>query len=150
MKYLGHSFRRNESLTLCISEIIKLTTTGHCFLDWTKAVILVHYRCKKEVDRTGKKHVYFINTDEIPYQVSFTPNTWYLHEWKISVTMVTINLAFVRAVKTTKNYEPNWPFCKTYGLCIVGNFVDFRKLVISRILGVFWSRFLHRNTLICL
>ena len=28
----------------------------------------MHYSCKKGVDRTGKKYVYFIDTDEIPYQ----------------------------------------------------------------------------------
>ena len=30
------------------------------FLNWTNAATPVHYRCKKEVDRTGKKYVYFI------------------------------------------------------------------------------------------
>ena len=45
-------------------------------------------------------------------------------------------------------FERNSPFCKAYSLCIVANFDHFQKLVIFRILGVFWSRFLHRVTLI--
>ena len=46
-------------------------------------------------------------------------------------------------------FDPNWAFCKGYSPCIVTNFGHFRKLVIFRILGVFWSRFLHRTTLMC-
>ena len=37
------------------------------------------------------------------YQVSFTPNTWYLHAWKVSVTMVTINLTFVQQWRVQKH-----------------------------------------------
>ena len=44
-------------------------------------------------------------------------------------------------------FERNSPLCKAYSLCIVANFGHFQKLVIFRILGVFWSRFLYRVTL---
>ena len=36
------------------------------------------YRWKKNVDRTGKKCAYYINTNEILYQVSFRAKTSYL------------------------------------------------------------------------
>ena len=41
-------------------------------------------------------------------------------------------------------FDPNWS-----SSCVVTNFGDFRKPVILRILGVFWSGFLHRTTLMC-
>ena len=44
-------------------------------------------------------------------------------------------------------FEPKSPFCEAYSLSIVANFGHFQKLVIFRILAVFWSRFLHRVTL---
>ena len=60
------------------------------------------YRCKKKVDRTGKKYAYYINTNAILYQVSFRAKTSYLHEYKNQRYQSYINLAFVRAVNTTK------------------------------------------------
>ena len=42
-------------------------------------------------------------------------------------------------------FDPNWAFCKGYSSCVVTNFGDFRKLVILRILGVFWSGFFAQN-----
>ena len=41
-------------------------------------------------------------------------------------------------------------YLKAYSLCIVANFGHFKKLVISRTLGVSWSRFMHRTTVTCL
>ena len=46
-------------------------------------------------------------------------------------------------------FEPNWPFCKAYSFCVLANFDVFQKLVISTIIGAFWSRFFHRTTLTC-
>ena len=37
-----------------------------------------------------------------------------------------------------------------YSLCIVAIFGHFQNALIFRILAVFWSRFLHRTTLMCL
>ena len=102
MKYLGHSFRGNESLTLCISEIIKLTSISHCFPKLDKCC----HPSALQMQKSNRKEIrlfYKHRTDEIPYHVSFTPNTWYLHAWKISVTIVTINLAFVLCCEDYKN-----------------------------------------------
>ena len=43
--------------------------------------------------------------------------------------------------------DPNWAFCLGYSPCIVANFGHFQNAVIFRILGVFWSGFLHITTL---
>ena len=43
--------------------------------------------------------------------------------------------------------DTNWPFCMGYSPCIVANFGHFQNAVIFRILGVFWSGFLRRTTL---
>ena len=47
-------------------------------------------------------------------------------------------------------FEPNWPFCKGHSLCIVAIFANFQNGLIFRILAVFWSRFLHNTTVMCL
>ena len=60
------------------------------------------YRWKKNVDRTGKKYAYYINTNAILHQVSFRAKTSYLHEYKNHRYQGYINLAFVRAVNSTK------------------------------------------------
>ena len=47
------------------------------------------------------------------------------------------------------NFDPNWPFCKGYTLCMgysLSEMADFQNRLISRILGVFASGFLHRTT----
>ena len=44
-------------------------------------------------------------------------------------------------------FEPKSPLCKAYSLSMVANFGNFQKIVIFRILAVFWSRFFHRVTL---
>ena len=44
-------------------------------------------------------------------------------------------------------FNPNWPFCMGYSPCILANFGHFQNAFISRILGVFWSGFLHTTTL---
>ena len=41
-------------------------------------------------------------------------------------------------------FDPNWGFCKGYNLCMMA---DFQNGLISRILIVFSSGFLHRTTL---
>ena len=40
-------------------------------------------------------------------------------------------------------FDPKWGFCMGYSLCIMA---DFQNGVISRILGVFCSGFLHRTS----
>ena len=60
---------------------------------------------QKMVDRTGKKYAYYhINTNEIQNQVSLRAKTSYLsHVCKNQLYQsYIINLAFLRAVKTTK------------------------------------------------
>ena len=47
-------------------------------------------------------------------------------------------------------FDPNWPFCKGYSLCIVAIFANFQNGLISQILAAFWSRFLHKTTVMCL
>ena len=42
-------------------------------------------------------------------------------------------------------FDPKWAFCKGYSPCILTNFGDFKNVVIFRVLGVFWSRYLHRT-----
>ena len=44
------------------------------------------------------------------------------------------------------NCDSNWPFCQVYSLC---KMADFQNGLISRMLGVFSSGFLHRTTLKC-
>ena len=44
-------------------------------------------------------------------------------------------------------FDPKWLFCKVYSLCLEANFGYFQNALIFRILGVFWSRFLHTTTL---
>ena len=44
-------------------------------------------------------------------------------------------------------FDPNWPCCKDYSLCVVANFDHFQNAPIFRILDVFWSGFLHTTTL---
>ena len=47
-------------------------------------------------------------------------------------------------------FDPNWPFCKGYSLCIgdsFGRLADFQNRLISGILGVFSNGSLHRTTL---
>ena len=41
-------------------------------------------------------------------------------------------------------FDPNWPFCKGYSLCMMA---DFQNRLISRIFGVFSSGLLQRTTL---
>ena len=41
-------------------------------------------------------------------------------------------------------FEPSWLYCKSYSLCMMG---DFQNRLFSRIFGVFSSGFLHRTTL---
>ena len=40
-------------------------------------------------------------------------------------------------------FDPKWGFCKGNSLCMMG---DFENGLISRIVRVFWSGFLHRTT----
>ena len=50
-------------------------------------------------------------------------------------------------------FDPNWPFCKGYSLCMgysTCKMADFQIYLISPIFGVFWSRFLHKTTLLLL
>ena len=47
-------------------------------------------------------------------------------------------------------FDPNWPFCKGYSLCIVAIFANFQNGLISQILAAFWSRFWHKTSLMCL
>ena len=44
-------------------------------------------------------------------------------------------------------FDPNWPLCKGYSLCIVAIFGNFQNGLISQILAAFWSRFLHKTSL---
>ena len=46
-------------------------------------------------------------------------------------------------------FDPNWPFCKGYSLCIVAIFANFQNGLIFRILAVFWSRFFYNTTVMC-
>ena len=46
-------------------------------------------------------------------------------------------------------FDPNWPVCKGYSLCIVAIFANFQNGLIFRILAVFWSGFLHNTTVMC-
>ena len=46
-------------------------------------------------------------------------------------------------------FETKWGFCKGYSLCLMVIFGNFQNALIFRILGVFWSRFLHRTTAMC-
>ena len=46
-------------------------------------------------------------------------------------------------------FEPKWRFCKVYSLCLVAIFGHFQNAVISPILAVFSSHFLHRTTAMC-
>ena len=41
-------------------------------------------------------------------------------------------------------FKPNWGFCMGYSLSMMA---DFRNALISVIIRVFWSGFLHRTTL---
>ena len=41
-------------------------------------------------------------------------------------------------------FDPNWPFCKGYSLCLMA---DFQNRLISQLFGVFSSGFLHTTTL---
>ena len=45
--------------------------------------------------------------------------------------------------------DPKWRFCKVYSLCLGAIFSHFKNVLISRILAVFWSCFLHRTTAMC-
>ena len=50
-------------------------------------------------------------------------------------------------------FHLNWPFCKGYSLCMgysLCKMADFQICLISRIFGVFSSRFLHRTTVLFL
>ena len=50
-------------------------------------------------------------------------------------------------------FDPNWPFCKGYSLCMgysLCKMADFQNYLISPIFCVFWSRFLHKTTLLLL
>ena len=47
-------------------------------------------------------------------------------------------------------FDPNWPLCKGYSLCTVAIFANFQNGLISQILAAFWSRFLHKTSLMCL
>ena len=40
-------------------------------------------------------------------------------------------------------FDPNWPFCKGYSLCVVANFGHFQNALSFRILGLFRRGFLH-------
>ena len=44
-------------------------------------------------------------------------------------------------------FDLNLQFPKPYSLCMVANFGHFGNVVIFRVLGVFWSPFLHKTTL---
>ena len=44
-------------------------------------------------------------------------------------------------------FDPDWPLCKGYSLCIVAIFANFQNGLISQILVAFWSRFLHKKSL---
>ena len=49
-------------------------------------------------------------------------------------------------------FEPDWPFCRAYSLCMdysLCKVAEFQNRLISRIFGVFSSGFLHRTTLVC-
>ena len=46
-------------------------------------------------------------------------------------------------------FDPKWRFCKVYSLCFGAIFGHFQNVLISLILAVFWSRFLHRTTAMC-
>ena len=46
-------------------------------------------------------------------------------------------------------FDPKWRFCIVYSLCLVAIFGNFQNALISRILPVFWRRFLHRTTEMC-
>ena len=51
------------------------------------------------------------------------------------------------------NLRPDWQFCKSYSLCMgcsLCKMADFQNRLISRILGVFSSGYLHRTTLMFL
>ena len=75
---------------------------GHCFSKLNKCCLLCETEMRK-VDRTGKKYAYYINTNEIQNQVSVRAKTSYLHACKSQRHQgYMINLAFVRAVDTTK------------------------------------------------
>ena len=43
-------------------------------------------------------------------------------------------------------FDPKWPFCKVYSLCLVAIFANFQNALIFRILAVFSSRFFLRTT----
>ena len=59
---------------------------------------------QKQVDRAGKKYANYVNTNEIQNQLSLRAKTWYRHPCKNQrYQSYVINLAFVGAVKTTKN-----------------------------------------------
>ena len=46
-------------------------------------------------------------------------------------------------------FDLKWGVCKGYSLWLVAIFGSFQNALIFRILGVFWSRFLHRTTAMC-
>ena len=46
-------------------------------------------------------------------------------------------------------FDPNWPLCKGYSLCILAIFANFQNGLIFPVLAVFWSRFLHNTTVMC-
>ena len=44
-------------------------------------------------------------------------------------------------------FDPNWPFCQGYSVCMIA---DFQNCLMSGIIGVFSIGFLHRTTLMWL
>ena len=79
-----------------ISGIIHLTATAHCFFfKLKKCCHLSETQIHKKIDRTGKKCIYYRNTNKKPYQVSFRVKTCHLLQRYHGYLT---NLAFVRPV----------------------------------------------------
>ena len=69
----------------------------------------------------------------------------FLHKNKCNVPVE----SFIPCFLAFLIFEPNWPFCKGYSLCIVAIFANCQNGLIFRILALFWSRFLHNTTVMC-
>ena len=105
--------------------------------------------CKKGLQKIAniKKWQLFENGQNWPLRKGYSPRKMVSFGRKLKFTK-TCEKRLYNMFLWILIFDPNWPFCVGYSLCIVANFGHFRKAVIFWILAIFWSHFSHTTTLV--